>query len=171
LAEEMPNVLRFFSFKTGLYGGFNSLCSFSCVLEKYGFIENGVLYPSEQSIEETHYLMLKEYGGYSGYERGVGIFGTILAEARKAECLCRKAAVLLRGLATGRIYQDGNHRTAMATAETFLLMNGKKVWTEDSQEMYRFIKDILGYDVDEAAEWLECGPKETASDKSSKSGN
>ena len=127
--------------------------------ENYCFTENDVWYPNERFLEETHDLVIKEYGGYSGYEVGVEPFQSILEKAKAADNIFLKAAVLLRGIVTARMYVDGNHRTALLTCETFLNQNGEKIWTENSQTLYMFIKEILKYSVEEIAEWLENGSK------------
>lgn len=140
--------------------------------ELYGFIEDSVWYPKELFVEETHELILKEYGGYTGYETGIALFKVILKKAKEATGIYKKTAVLLREMvASSRIYQDGNHRTAIAIAETFLIMNGERIWTEDSQEIYKFIKDLLYYNLDEIAEWLENGPKKQPSNEGSRVGS
>ena len=65
----------------------------------------------------------------------------------------------------------GNHRLALLTTETFLNKNGRRIWTENSQETYTFNKNILQYNIDEIAKWLENGPKEGTSHKNSKISN
>jgi len=127
--------------------------------EKYGFVENGFWYPNECFLEETHELVIREYGGHSGYEVGLDPLKTILEKTKATEDVFLKAAILLRAIITARMYGDGNHRTALLTCETFLNENGEEIWTENSQTLYMFIKEILNYSVDEIAEWLENGPK------------
>lgn len=126
--------------------------------ERYGFVEKSVWYPTETFVEEAHEMMLKKYGGYTGYETGMDLFRVILKKTKEIEGIYKKAAVLLHEMVMSpRIYKDGNHRTAMVIAETFLVMNTKKMWTENSQGIYIFIKDLLHYSIDEIAEWLENG--------------
>ena len=45
--------------------------------------------------------MLKKYGGWPGFERGIIIFEHILAEAKAAKGIYRKAAIFLRRISTG----------------------------------------------------------------------
>ena len=89
--------------------------------------------------------MLKKYGGWPGFERGINVFQSILIDMKKAEGIYRKAAILLRGIVTGRIFKDGNHRTAQAVTETFLEMNNTPMHIQDSKDIIRFIKNILHY--------------------------
>jgi prophage maintenance system killer protein len=129
--------------------------------ENYGSVENSVWYPNERFLEETHDVILRIYGGYTGYEGGLELFRAILSEVKQTKGIYKKAAILLRQLATTpRVYEDGNHRTALLTCETFLERNGKEIWTKNSQIIYKFIKDVLNYNIEEITEWLENGPKE-----------
>jgi prophage maintenance system killer protein len=117
-----------------------------------------IWYPNEE-------IMLKEYGGWPGFERGINVFQSIVTDMKKAEGIYRKAAILLRGVVTGRIFKDGNHRTAQAVTETFLEMNNAPMYIQDSKEIIRFIKNILYYNIDEIEAWLKHG-KTKGSDES-----
>ena len=119
--------------------------------------EEDVWYPDEEIVLEIHEIMLKKYGGWLGFERGIIVFKSILAEAKAAKGIYRKAAILLRGIGTRRIFKDGNHRTAQALTETFLEMNNMQMKIQDSKEIIKFIKGILHYDIDEIEEWLKHG--------------
>jgi len=57
----------------------------------------------------------------------------------------------------GRIFKDGNHRTAFEIAKIFLEMDGKKMKITDTEKIIRFIKDIRQYNIDEIENWLENG--------------
>ena len=46
--------------------------------ENYGFIDDDVWYHNERFLEDTHELVMREYGGHSGYEVGVKPFQTFL---------------------------------------------------------------------------------------------
>ena len=116
-----------------------------------------VWYPNEEIILKIHETMLQKYGGWPGFERGITIFQNILIEMKKAQGIYRKAAILLRGFVTTRIFKDGNHRTAQAVTETFLEMNNAQMHIQDSKEIIKFIKNILHYNIDEIEEWLKHG--------------
>ena len=136
--------------------------------EQRGFVENSVWYPTELLVEETHKMMIREYGGYTGYATGIDLFKVILKKVKEIEGIYKKAAMLLREVVTSpRIYEDGNHRTAMVIAETFLIMNREKIWTENSQDIYIFIKELLHYNINEIAEWLKNGPPKRRSNEDS----
>jgi hypothetical protein len=67
--------------------------------------------------EDREKRCLRKYGGYMGYETGIGLYKVILKEVKEFEGIFRKAAVLLRRLAfRPTIFQDRNDRVAwMAT--------------------------------------------------------
>lgn len=119
--------------------------------------EKDVWYPDEKIVDEMHKAMLKKYGGWPGYECGIEVFSHILAEAKKAKGIYNKAAVFLRNIVAGRIFIDGNHRTAQAVTETFLEMNDSQMKVDDADQIIIFIKHILEYNIEEIAEWLENG--------------
>jgi len=114
-------------------------------------------YPNEEFVLKIHEIMLKKYGGWPGFERGMNVFQNIITEMKAARGNYRKAAILLRGIVTGRIFKDGNHRTAQALTETFLEMNNTPMKTQDSKQITKFIKNILHYNIDEIEKWLEHG--------------
>jgi len=80
-----------------------------------------------------------------------------LTEAKQAKGIYKKAAAFLDGIAKRRIYKDGNHRTAMAVTETFLKMNGEKMGTSNPEKIYKFVKNILPYNMEEVEKWLKNG--------------
>ena len=127
--------------------------------------EEDVWYPDKEIVLEIHETMLKKYGGWPGFERGIIVFEHILAEAKAAKEIYRKAAIFLRRISTGRIFKDGNHRIAQAVTETFLEMNNIQMKIQDSKEIIKFIKGILHHDINEIEEWLKYGTTKR-SDKS-----
>lgn len=122
-----------------------------------GVSEEDIWYPDEDIVVKIHNAMLEKYGGWRGFERGVIVFRSILDEMKAARGVRRKAAILLRRMVTGRIFEDGNHRTGQAVTETFLEMNNAPMRIQDSEEIIRFIKNILQYDIDEIEAWLKYG--------------
>ncbi len=101
--------------------------------------------------------MIRNYGGWSGYERGLQVFSHILHDIKKIDGIYKKAAFLLRSIVSGRIYIDGNHRTEQAVTETFLEMNNLQLKVTETEEIINFKKHILVYNINEIAEWLEHG--------------
>jgi prophage maintenance system killer protein len=102
-----------------------------------GILEEDVWYPDEKLVLEVHETMLEKYGGWQGYECGIEVFSHILADAKKAKGIYNKAAVFLRKLVVGRIFVDGNHRTAQAITETFLEMNNAQMKVQETEEIIR----------------------------------
>jgi len=74
--------------------------------------EEGIWCPDEAIVVHMHETMLEKYGGWPGFERGIIVFRSVLADMKAAKGIYRKAAFLLRRIVTGRIFKDGNHRTA-----------------------------------------------------------
>jgi prophage maintenance system killer protein len=125
--------------------------------EKYGLVIDEIWYPSAAFIEDTHQLLLERYGGYVGYERGIGVYDVILKETKDTMGIYRKAAILLYDLCYYRIYKDGNHRTAIVTARTFLIKNGEKLSISDPEKIYKFVKGIALYSVEIVEAWIRHG--------------
>jgi len=116
-----------------------------------------IWYPTKTFVIKTHGIMLKKFGGHPGFDRGIEVFDGILREVKKTRGIYRKAAVLLRRLATGRIFDDGNHRTAFEVTFTFLQLNNAEMKVQNAQKIIRFIKNILFYNIDEIEAWLKNG--------------
>lgn len=114
-------------------------------------------YPNKTFVIEAHDIMLEKFGGRSGFDRGMNVFDAILGEVKKTKGIYRKAAVLLKRMAIGRIFDDGNHRTAFEVTKTFLEMNSTKMKVKDSKKIIKFIKDIWFYNTDEIEVWLMDG--------------
>jgi prophage maintenance system killer protein len=132
-------------------------------------IPEDIWYPDKNLLLEAHKIMIEKYGGYHGLERGLIVFQKILTDAKSAKGIFCKAAILLRGIAIGRIFKDGNHRTAQVITETFLEANGFELKLNE-KEIERFIKQILHYDVEEVVEWLKNGCVSRRSTKNSVQG-
>lgn len=115
-------------------------------------------YPDDAFVIQAHEEMLKEYGGYPGFERGIIQFHVVLAEVKASTGnIYRKAAILLQRMVNVRIFLDGNHRTAYEVTDTFLRMSGKRIKIADKQKIIRFIKDIKQYSIEQVGDWLENG--------------
>jgi death-on-curing protein len=122
---------------------------------------DGLYYPDEAFVIAIHEEMINRYGGYRGLDVGMKPYAFYLKEAEEETNIYRKAAALLVGIATGRMFQDGQHRTAQHVAEAFLELNGAKMNEEDNEKAYRFIKDVRKYDIDEISDWIENGKKQS----------
>ena len=56
--------------------------------------EEDVWYPNEEIVLKIHETMLKKYGGWLRFERGIIVFKSILARAKAAKGIYRKAVCL-----------------------------------------------------------------------------
>lgn len=117
----------------------------------------GTWYPDENIVLAAHDAMLKQFGGYPGFETGMDVFKVVLEEAKETKGSYRKAAVFLKRLVEVRIFCDGNHRTAYLVTDMFLRLNGETIKIEDQRKVIRFIKDIRQYNIDEIEAWLKNG--------------
>ena len=114
-------------------------------------------YPPDWFLEQINKLMIARYGGYTGFESGLEPFHHFIEEAKKTEGIYRKGAVLLKNIATSRIFQDGHHRTAYIVVKTFLEKNDAVFKEKDEQKIIKFIKDIRTFSIEEIAGWIENG--------------
>jgi len=101
--------------------------------------------------------MTAQFGGFSGFETGLGVFNVVLNEVKKTKGLYRKAAVFLKRIVEVRIFGDGNHRTAYGVTDVFLRENGAKIRIENEKRIIRFIKEIKQYSIDQIEAWLKNG--------------
>ena len=116
-----------------------------------------VWYPPDWFLEQINKLMIERYGGYTGFESGLEPYHHFVEEAKNTEGIYRKGAVLLKDIATSRIFQDGHHRTAYIVVKTFLEKNDAVFKENDEQKIIKFIKDIRTFSIDEIYSWLENG--------------
>lgn len=115
-------------------------------------------YPDDAFVVLTHEEILKKYGGYPGFERGIEPLSLVLAEVKADRgSVYRKAAILIQRMVNIRIFQDGNHRTAFEVTDTFLRMNGEGIKIPDKQKVIRLIKSVKQYNVEQIEGWLESG--------------
>lgn len=121
------------------------------------FKEEDIWYPSEKDVIRIHKETLEKYGGYLGFERGIIVYRYIIDEAKSVEGIYRKAAIIMRGIGTKRIFKDGNHRTALVVTDTFLRANGEKIAVKNTDDRFNFIRRILFYNMDQVEEWLKYG--------------
>jgi hypothetical protein len=119
--------------------------------------EGEVWYPPDEFLVYTHDIMIERYGYWSGFELGLEPYHHIIDEMKKTDGIYRKAAILLRGIATTRIFQDGHHRTGFEVTKAFLEMNGAQMKEYVDRKIIKFIKDIRKYSLDEIECWLKNG--------------
>ena len=83
----------------------------------------------------------------------------VIEEVRREEArgLTYQAALLMKELAGLHAFAGGNHRTAYATAKSFLLRNGRHIRVKDFLDAYLFVKNIEYRSLDEIQQWIEQG--------------
>ena len=119
--------------------------------------EGEVWYPPDEFLILAHDIMIKRYGYWSGFEVGIEPYHHFIEEIKNAEGIYRKAAILLKRIATSRIFQDGHHRTAFEVTKAFLEVNEAEFKEKDDQKIIKFIKDIRKHTIDDIESWLKNG--------------
>ncbi len=109
-----------------------------------------------------HGMHLASFGGRAGV-RDLGLLESALARprqlfsyARKPPALARLAASYAFGIVRNHPFVDGNKRTGLIAAFTFLDLNGMQV-TASEQEGYQVFMALAAGNLSEAelARWLE----------------
>jgi death-on-curing family protein len=119
--------------------------------------EGKIWYPSDDFLIFAHDIIIECYGYWSGFELGIEPYHHIINETEEVEGIYRKAAILIKGIATIRIFQDGHHRTAFEVTKTFLEMNGAEFNEKDDLKIIKFMKGIRKFDIEQIEGWLKNG--------------
>ena len=119
--------------------------------------EGKIWYPSDDFLIFAHDIIIECYGYWSGFELGIEPYHHIINETEEVEGVYRKAAILIKGIATTRIFQDGHHRTAFEVTKTFLEMNGAEFNEKDELKIIKFMKGIRKFDIEQIEGWLKNG--------------
>lgn len=115
-----------------------------------------------EDIREIHEEAIINYGGIAS-ERESGMIEYMadkpFMESYGQELypgLFLKSAVYLEGFATHQYFNDGNKRTGVACALTFLLINGYQLLV-DEMELYKIAIDVANeiIHLHELSQWLE----------------
>jgi death on curing protein len=109
-----------------------------------------------------HELQVTEHGGASGV-RDLGLLESALAKpqnlfayAETPTMMVRLAASYAFGIAGNRPFIDGNKRTAMVVAFTFLELNGHEVLATQEEAYLTFLAVANGDITEEQlAKWLD----------------
>ena len=118
-----------------------------------------IWYPDWNFYVETHQIMLEKYGGYPGIlKTGKKTFEAIIEKVKAAEGdIYLKAGIMLSRLRRVRIVEDAHKRTAYTVTKTFLEVNDCRMTVTDPENVNKFMKDILKYNVNEIVEWIRNG--------------
>jgi len=107
---------------------------------------------SRRAVEAMHAEQLKRHGGAAGL-RDENVLESALARPEdKAACgdpsVHELAAAYLFGLVRNHAFVDGNKRTAIVAAGTFLILNGHALTANDGT-LYTFVMAVAAGEIDE----------------------
>ena len=99
-------------------------------------------YLTTEEIIQIHDALIEQFGGEKGIvDKNRLDFIVNKVRSSKAD-ICHKAAVLLHDIITTHPFVDGNKRTAIEAADTFLRENGKSLELKDINQAGEYINSI-----------------------------
>jgi death-on-curing protein len=115
----------------------------------------------EETLIAIHHRQIAEHGGGEGV-RDEGLLSSALARPRNLfSCgnpspdLAHLAAAYAFDIARNHPFVDGNKRTALVAARTFLLLNGVNLEATRDEKFLTFVQLAEGtLTEDELAEWM-----------------
>jgi death-on-curing protein len=115
----------------------------------------------EETVIAIHQRQISEHGGSEGL-RDEGLLASalarppnILAYAQPPPDLAVLAAAYAYGIARNHPFVDGNKRTALVAARTFLLLNGVNVEANQNEKYLTFLQLAQGTLTEEQlADWI-----------------
>ena len=115
----------------------------------------------EETVYAIHKRQIAEHGGSDGV-RDEGLLlsalarpQNLLAYSEETPDISALAASLAYGIAKNHPFIDGNKRTALVVARTFLLLNGFSLEATQEEKYLTFLKLAEGnLSEEELAEWI-----------------
>jgi death-on-curing protein len=115
----------------------------------------------EETVIAIHQRQISEHGGSEGL-RDEGLLASalarppnVLAYAQPPPDLAVLAAAYAFGIARNHPFVDGNKRTALVTARTFLLLNGVNLEANQDEKYLAFLQLAQGTLTEEQlADWI-----------------
>ena len=115
----------------------------------------------EETVIAIHHRQISEHGGSEGL-RDEGSLGSalarpqnLLAYAEPPPDLAALAAAYAYGIALDHPFVDGNKRTALVAARTFLLLNGVNLEASQDEKYLTFLRLAQGTLTEEKlADWI-----------------
>jgi death on curing protein len=115
----------------------------------------------EETIIAIHHRQISEHGGREGF-RDEGLLPSalarpqnVLAYAQPPPDLAALAAAYAFGIALDHPFIDGNKRTALVAARTFLLLNGVNLQASQDEKYLTFLQLAQGSLTEEQlADWI-----------------
>lgn len=117
---------------------------------------SGILYLDKEIVLEIHKLQLAEHGGLAGVRDHGGLESAIAQpkatfdDADLHPTVFDKAAAYAFYIAEAQAFVDGNKRVALASALTFLAINGHE-FTEDQPVFYEAMISVAEKKVSKEA--------------------
>jgi len=114
---------------------------------------------NERAVRAIHDAQIGEHGGGTGV-RDSGLLESALARAQnraayEASDISAITAAFAFGIARNHPFVDGNKRTSLVVAETFLLLNGQELTAGDAEVLKTWVALAAGEIAEEAlASWL-----------------
>ena len=99
-----------------------------------------VKYLTVEEIVKIHDRIVEKSGGHSGMISSSNL-EFVVAQAEIPKPIERKAATLFFGILTSHPFVDGNKRTALIAAQTFLNENNKKFIATD-EKLWDIVHEI-----------------------------
>jgi death-on-curing protein len=115
----------------------------------------------EETVIAIHQRQISEHGGIEGL-RDEGLLSSALARpqnlldyAQPRPDLAALAAAYAYGIARDHPFADGNKRTALVAARTFLLLNGVNLEASQDEKYLTFLQLAQGTVTEEQlADWI-----------------
>ncbi|HAF23501.1 MAG TPA: type II toxin-antitoxin system death-on-curing family toxin [Blastocatellia bacterium] len=115
----------------------------------------------EETVIAIHQRQISEYGGSEGLsDEGLLVSAlarpqNVLAYAQPPPDLAVLAAAYAYGIARNHPFVDGNKRTALVAARTFLLLNGVNLEANQDEKYLTFLQLAQGTLTEEQlADWI-----------------
>lgn len=107
---------------------------------------------SRRAVEAFHAEQLRRHGGAQGLRDENALESALSRPENKAvygePTAHELAAAYVFGIARNHAFVDGNKRTAIVAAATFLLLNGHEL-TADDGTLYEFTMGVAAGEIDE----------------------
>jgi len=107
---------------------------------------------SRRVVEATHAEQLRRHGGAAGLRDENALESALARPENKAAygdpTVHELAAAYLFGLARNHAFVDGNKRTAIVAAGSFLILNGYALTANDGT-LYTFVMAVAAGEIDE----------------------
>jgi death-on-curing protein len=115
----------------------------------------------EETVIAIHQRQISEHGGIEGLRDG-GLLSSaltrpqnLLAYAQSPPDLAALAAAYAYGIARDHPFADGNKRTALVAARTFLILNGVNLEASQDEKYLSFLQLAQGAVTEEQlADWI-----------------